>query len=570
MLQCDRIRISRQVGANVEEIQASKPVRLDNRLQVNFSPAQCRPFDFLPLIGQASRSYDPIKRNVQTPQEAGLALTSSQQQVRALESCNEFRSRLNSDERGCKPTGVAMTSDGRIVVIDDHNRKVKVFAQSGELEREVCPRGEALPADPWDIAVTHYGNFVITDKNKCVKILDQDGELVTSFGPHLRNPWGVCVNSRGHVIVTDVDHKSVFVHDSTGNLRFEIKSARHRLVFPEYVTTNSNDDVIVSDFYAHAIFVFGALGNFRFRIHSWFPTGSFFNHPCGVASDSRDHIFIADYENARVCEFTAHGHFVRYALTKTDFIRAPQCLVCSPEGATLVLVDGTEVKVFDSSGSGSKLLPPPRRKTTSRSESYRLSIALSDTGAPRLRRKTYAAVPRAPAALPEENESSSESEASESSEERLTESTRSSSISPDDTVDVETQTPKIAPRNHPPISKKPEHLQSKRNIGSRPEAVQQTVEVNNDAADLTDNTSLKSPQHEKLMSEQDSGFTRTGSIRKPLINKLIQQLGIDDSGNESEASSVTSQEVTRANQNRANFSPLNQNSLQIPKVFKDI
>ena len=101
---------------NVEEIQASKPVRLDNRLQVNFSPSQCRPFDFLPLIGQASRSYDPIKRNVQTPQEAGLALTSSQKQVRALESCNEFRSRLNSDERGCKPTGVAMTSDGRMSI----------------------------------------------------------------------------------------------------------------------------------------------------------------------------------------------------------------------------------------------------------------------------------------------------------------------------------------------------------------------------------------------------------------------------------------------------------------------
>ena len=512
---------------------------------------------------------------MQSPQDACVSLTSSTQHARALESRTEFRSRIDSDERGCKPTGVAMTSDGRIVVIDDHNRKVKVFSQEGDLEREVCPQGEALPADPWDIAVTLYGNFVITDKGNSVKILDQDGELVTSFGVHLRNPWGVCVNSRGHVIVTDVDLKSVFVHESTGTLKFEIKSSRHHLVFPEYVTTNSNDDVIVSDFYAHAIFVFGALGDFRFRIHSWFPTGSYFNHPCGVTCDTSDRILIADYENARVCEFTAHGQFVRYALTKTDFIRAPQCLVCSQDGA-LVLVDGTEIKVFDAAGTGSRPVPP-RRKLPSRSESYRLSIALGDEAiVPRLRRKTYAPVLRAPPPLPEESESKSGSSASGSDGEQTNQSQRSTIGLSDDVGETEvdgsmadhayTTNPKIASRTHPPISKKPAGLQPIKRFEQVTNTKQNTTQNNRHSSVPED----RKPKLAAKLCESESGFTRNGSIRKPLINKIIQQLGIDDSKPENEASNVTSLNSLRTNETGGSLSPAQLNSVKIPQVFKDI
>jgi len=175
-----------------------------------------------------------------------------------------FNARTTLDEKGCKPTGVAVLDDyddGRclVVVVDDINKKLKVFdAVDGSLRLEIKPEGQRRLVDPWDVAVLPISStgaaarreptvaggessahqpaeiaslggpprFVVSDRgSRDVKIFSESGEFVSSFGRHLVSPWGVSTNIRTRqILVTDTAKKTVFVHDAVGNLLFAVQS----------------------------------------------------------------------------------------------------------------------------------------------------------------------------------------------------------------------------------------------------------------------------------------------------------------------------------------------------------
>ena len=158
---------------------------------------------------------------------------------------SSFAARTSTDGKGCKPTAVAVDRDDDdgtplIAVVDDINKKVKVFDDAGRLRLEICPEGRRRLVDPWDVAVLRRsatshgaaaatahvaGRYVVSDRGaKDVKVFASTGEFVTSFGPHLSTPWGVCTNAGGQVMVSDSGHRTVFVHDSAGVLLFNVET----------------------------------------------------------------------------------------------------------------------------------------------------------------------------------------------------------------------------------------------------------------------------------------------------------------------------------------------------------
>ena len=163
---------------------------------------------------------------------------------------SSFPARTSTDSKGCKPTAVAVAPSDKdsggaalIVVVDDINKKVKVFDDNGQLQLEIWPEGRRRLVDPWDVAVlrqqrasppttqgggTAAGRYVITDRGaRDVKVFSASGEFVSSFGPHLSTPWGVCTNAARQVLVSDSGHRTVFVHDSAGILLFNVETFRH-------------------------------------------------------------------------------------------------------------------------------------------------------------------------------------------------------------------------------------------------------------------------------------------------------------------------------------------------------
>ena len=554
-------------GSLLDVQQLSKPVRLQSKLAVTFHPSRCRPIDFVPVIGEASRTYQPISRRsttaadvsgLQSPHAAHAPQTVQNKRCPFVQAA-QFKLKTDVDTRGCKPTGVTVSALGEIIIVDDINRKIKIFSSKGALVGQVAPTGDSALIDPWDITMTHYGNFVVTDKgSKSVKIFDREGDVVSEFGEHLLSPWGVCANSLGQLIVTDTAHRSVFIHDTIGNLRAEVSAPRDLIRFPEYVTNNQHDDIIVSDFRGNSVYVFNLLGQFLLCIKSWQPTGHVFESPCGVTCDDDDNIILADFENARVCEFTATGQFVQYALSKKNHIRGPQC-VSSPRAAgstaqQLVVVDGTNVKIFhrnravtlhDASSPSApghagaiERVPSIKPVPAKRKDRPKCAAAATDVrahnpavpprGKPPLHEKPAALRP----GLQEKGKPPPERPSAQTTP-SVNEPSSDEKVAQVDSKD-EPESNRQAVVNTEPASSKIQDASQTEHNASNSNIAQSTTDATSKHSDLTESirsTDDGTPAIASLQTLQT--ITRTDTFknradRKPLIDKIIKQLGFVD------------------------------------------
>jgi len=289
----DVVTLSPVVRASLVGAARASPVPIDARLVVNFRPRET-PLDAVETVfGSVIIDRVPTGRNLRAAASDAVPDNPSRRRrssagndgsagsVRSTHSepvppaaadrdppdsgsavhepvlLTSFPARTSTDSKGCKPTGVAVAKDGEgdegllIVVVDDINKKVKVFDAGGRLRLEIWPDGRRRLVDPWDVAVlpaVHHqqrftpsslpaipGRYVITDRGaRDVKVFNASGEFVSSFGPHLSTPWGVCTNAARQVLVSDSGHRTVFVHDSTGILLFNVETFRHTATATRY------------------------------------------------------------------------------------------------------------------------------------------------------------------------------------------------------------------------------------------------------------------------------------------------------------------------------------------------
>jgi hypothetical protein len=331
--------------------------------------------------------------------ESGSAAASGIQQdcmvVREPVLVVSFPARVPSDAKGCKPTAVAVTRNDAegsenggetlIVVVDDINKKVKIFDVDGKLQLEIHPDGEHRLVDPWDAAVLRRtsasdggsGRYAVTDRGaKDVKVFDIDGKFVFSFGtPHLACPWGIASNGAKQILVTDTVRRTVFVHDAAGTLLFSVerrsRGAEFQLQCPEYVAVSPvNGDIVVTDFERHNVVIFDKFGRFLAQFSgadtSEAGSGSGSENarrgrrhhrrrlevPCGVAVSGPEddgHIYVADYNNRRIARLTRNGRYVgcfASGNSASTSLVCPQALDFAANGL-LVVADRTNVKMFD-------------------------------------------------------------------------------------------------------------------------------------------------------------------------------------------------------------------------------
>ncbi|XP_029927692.1 E3 ubiquitin-protein ligase NHLRC1 [Myripristis murdjan] len=106
------------------------------------------------------------------------------------------------------PTGVAVFgSSGTVVVVHDGDKRVVVFSPQGRKLHSFGRRGQA-PGEicyPVDVAVTPSGHVVVTDAgDNAVKVFTSRGNHVLTTKESFQLPWGVDVNSCGHILVSDL------------------------------------------------------------------------------------------------------------------------------------------------------------------------------------------------------------------------------------------------------------------------------------------------------------------------------------------------------------------------------
>jgi len=186
-----------------------------------------------------------------------------------------FGSFGEGDGQFTSPSGIAIDSQGRVYVTDEHLHRIAVFDATGQFLSKFGTKGtqEGEFDTPSGIAIDNQDNLYVADTyNNRIQKFTADGRFQLSFGSQydgiggLRLPWGVTVDANGNVYVAD-----------WGNDRIEKFSAS-------------------GEFHA----TFG---------HSGDGDGEFYR-PSGVAVDQDGFIYVADWGNERVQVLDRAGGFV--------------------------------------------------------------------------------------------------------------------------------------------------------------------------------------------------------------------------------------------------------------------
>ncbi|XP_068744455.1 E3 ubiquitin-protein ligase TRIM71-like [Montipora capricornis] len=214
------------------------------------------------------------------------------------------------------PCGVAVDSEGRILVADCHNHRLQIFDPQGRFFKSFGNLGEKNGQlnNPTDVAVDKQGNIIVCDKdNHRIQRFTKDGVFINKFGGFgenqgkLKRPWGVSIGNDDEIIVTDRKNSRIQIFREDGSLIRVFGCHGHaseNLDQPYHAIMDSKGDIFVTDSNNHAIKVFDCNGNFLREIGVG---QSMLKYPTGIAFDMDDHVIVSDQYNHRIQIFNKDG-----------------------------------------------------------------------------------------------------------------------------------------------------------------------------------------------------------------------------------------------------------------------
>ena len=160
-----------------------------------------------------------------------------------------YKVKLSDDMAKCKITGMTITNDDRRLLVDNFNRKVKLFSQDMMLLSSL-----SLSDTPRDIAVISDKEAIVTTDKKSLKLLDISGSKM-SINTTTRVPYDVYgISKYGEkLVVTSYSPKppSVKLIDKTGRVYLSMSTDdQGQWLFsePRYVTSDiDRNTVTVTD-----------------------------------------------------------------------------------------------------------------------------------------------------------------------------------------------------------------------------------------------------------------------------------------------------------------------------------
>ena len=167
------------------------------------------------------------------------------------QKCSKYDIKLRDDERDCWITGLAVTLDGRRLLVDCYNKKIKLFSRDMKIITSL-----SLPAAPWDIAVTGDREAVVSvpGKSQLYILVVSDQQLSVRRTVQLSFSVDGIATCRDRLVVTSPDPSpSVKLIDQRGKVYWSTSTDQQgQQLFsqPEYVSCyddGRSSTVIVTD-----------------------------------------------------------------------------------------------------------------------------------------------------------------------------------------------------------------------------------------------------------------------------------------------------------------------------------
>ena len=227
-----------------------------------------------------------------------------------------YNVKLSDDMTKCYITGMAITNDGRRLLVDRSNKKVKLFSRDMKLLSSLSlsdsPRGIAVISDKEAV--------VITDNNKSLKLLDISGSKMS-----INDTTSVSYDVDGiskygeKLVVTSCSliTSSVKLIDKTGRVYWSVSSddqGQSLFSNPLYVTSDiERNTVTVTDCENNTLTVLNG------------DTGAIIKrrsvkekYPEGVTTGSSGYIYVCYYKTHEVAELTEDLAEERILLSQQD------------------------------------------------------------------------------------------------------------------------------------------------------------------------------------------------------------------------------------------------------------
>ena len=235
----------------------------------------------------------------------------------------EYNIKQRDDKYDCMITGIAITNDGRRLLVDNNNCKVKQFSRDMML---LC----SLPVrvSPRDIAVISDKEAVVTTRGKSLIIIDISDDTM-SIGSKQSLPYDVTAIAkyRAKLLITSTDAhlSSVKLIDKSGREYWSLSTDKHhRALFdwPRFVTCIANSNKVVVTDYVHntLTIICGDTGDVIARRQVMR------KNPRGVTTDANGNIYVCYSDTQEVAVLTSDVSVERILLTSRDG------LCCLPHG----------------------------------------------------------------------------------------------------------------------------------------------------------------------------------------------------------------------------------------------
>ena len=239
--------------------------------------------------------------------------------------------------------GIAVNTEGQIVLTDNNGHCVYIFDKNGNCLRKIEGKGsnKGLFQHPVGISFLNDNEVLISDFTNC-KILQLDiqtGTVVKSFGKigeekgELTNPVYVTVDDEERIVVTESSNHRIQVMSKEGRSIFTFgDKGPEKLARPTCCIFHKNM-FLVSDTSNHCIKAFDLSGTFLYKFGERGDQHGQFRRPRGLLVDSSNNLLVCDTENKRVQQFSLDGRFTGKCITR---LPKPMAITNAPDGRILV------------------------------------------------------------------------------------------------------------------------------------------------------------------------------------------------------------------------------------------
>ena len=171
---------------------------------------------------------------------------------------------------------------------------------------------------PWGVAINQRGEVVVTERSRhCVSVFSPSGGKLRSFGTHgsgqgqFNEPRGVAVDGEGNILVTDGGNHRIQKFTVEGQFLAAVGTKGNGpLQFnePTGIAFNAvNSKVYVAEWGNYRCHILNS--DLTFSSNFMKDEGQFYR-PAGVACDSTGKVYVTDGGNHRIQIFTAEGKFL--------------------------------------------------------------------------------------------------------------------------------------------------------------------------------------------------------------------------------------------------------------------